>query len=60
MNTAETLNHGSGTCAIGAVVDTECKVQGVKGLRVIDSSMIPFPLGAHYQATVYAMAEQVC
>jgi choline dehydrogenase-like flavoprotein len=60
LNSVETVNHGSGTCAMGTVVDTECKVKGVEGLRVIDSSVIPFPLGAHYQATVYAMAEQVC
>jgi choline dehydrogenase-like flavoprotein len=59
LNSVETVNHGSGTCAMGTVVDTECKVKGIEGLRVIDSSVIPFPLGAHYQATVYAMAEQV-
>jgi choline dehydrogenase-like flavoprotein len=60
LNSVETVNHGSGTCAMGTVVDSGCRVKGVAGLRVIDSSVIPFPLGAHYQATVYAMAEQVC
>lgn len=59
LNSVETVNHGSGTCAMGTVVDSDCKVKGVQGLRVIDSSVIPFPLGAHYQAIVYAMAEQV-
>ena len=59
LNTVETVNHGSGTCAMGTVVDTECKVKGIQHLRVMDSSIIPFPLGAHYQAIVYAMAEQV-
>lgn len=54
-----TVNHGSGTCSMGTVVDTECRVKGVDGLRVIDSSVIPLPLCAHYQASVYALAEQV-
>lgn len=56
---ARPVNHGSGTCAMGSVVDTECRVKGINGLRVIDSSVIPLPLCGHYQAAVYAMAEQV-
>lgn len=56
---ARPVNHGSGTCAMGNVVDTECRVKGIEGLRVIDSSVIPLPLCGHYQAAVYAMAEQV-
>ncbi|CZR63321.1 related to alcohol oxidase [Phialocephala subalpina] len=58
LNTVETVFHGSGTCAMGAVVDTECRVKGVDGLRVIDASVFPFPIAAHYQAIVYAVAEQ--
>jgi choline dehydrogenase-like flavoprotein len=56
---ARPVNHGSGTCAMGSVVDAECRVKGIEGLRVIDSSVIPLPLCGHYQAAVYAMAEQV-
>lgn len=59
LKTADTINHGSGTCAMGKVVDGECKVKGVRGLRVVDSSVIPFTIGAHYQAIVYAVAEKV-
>lgn len=57
---SRSLNHGSGTCAMGSVVDAECCVKGLEGVRVIDASMFPNPLGAHYQAAVYAIAEMVC
>ncbi|KAE8452657.1 hypothetical protein EG329_013916 [Mollisiaceae sp. DMI_Dod_QoI] len=57
--TSRTLNHGSGTCAMGKVVDTECRVKGVEGLRVVDASIFPAPLSAHFQAPVYALAEQM-
>jgi choline dehydrogenase-like flavoprotein len=50
--------HPAGTCAMGKVVDGACRVMGVDGLRVVDASIIPLPLGAHYQATVYALAEK--
>ncbi|OJJ68314.1 hypothetical protein ASPBRDRAFT_134278 [Aspergillus brasiliensis CBS 101740] len=50
--------HPSGTCAMGEVVDTECRVYGVERLRVVDSSVIPLPLAAHYQAPTYGVAEQ--
>ena len=60
LNCARTVNHGCGTCAMGSVVDAECKVLGVTGLRVVDTSIIPLPLSANYQAPVYAVAEQVC
>jgi choline dehydrogenase-like flavoprotein len=54
------LNHGSGTCAVASVVDSKCRVKGVDCLRVVDASIFPHPLGAHYQATGYAVAEQAC
>jgi len=50
--------HPGGTCAMGKVVDGACRVVGMNGLRVVDASIIPLPLGAHYQATVYALAEK--
>jgi choline dehydrogenase-like flavoprotein len=59
LKTVDTINHGSGTCAMGAVVDTECKVKGIQGLRVVDASILPFPMASHYQAVVYALAEHV-
>ncbi|KAF4459475.1 glucose dehydrogenase [Fusarium albosuccineum] len=54
-----TVFHFSGTCAMGSVVDAECRVDGVTGLRVVDASVFPIPLAAHYQAATYALAEQV-
>lgn len=50
--------HAAGTCSMGAVVDGECRVHGVEGLRVVDASVIPVPLSAHIQAAVYALSEQ--
>ncbi|GAT21222.1 glucose dehydrogenase [Aspergillus luchuensis] len=51
--------HYSGTCAMGEVVDTECRVYQVERLRVVDSGVFPLPLAAHYQAPTYGVAEQV-
>jgi choline dehydrogenase-like flavoprotein len=51
--------HPGGTCVMGKVVDGECKVIGMQGLRVVDVSIMPLPLAVHYQATVYALAEKV-
>ncbi|CAN8103379.1 unnamed protein product [Discula destructiva] len=55
---AVTTWHAAGTCAMGAVVDAECRVKGVEGLRVVDASVLPVPISSHIQATVYALGEQ--
>jgi choline dehydrogenase len=55
-------NHACGTCAIGggdlAVVDSELRVRGVTGLRVVDASVFPSIPGANVNATVIAVAEK--
>ncbi|SCO76153.1 related to alcohol oxidase [Fusarium oxysporum] len=56
--TGSTSWHPSGTCSMGKVVDTEFRVTGVEGLRVVDASVIPVPLSAHLQAPLYALSEQ--
>jgi choline dehydrogenase-like flavoprotein len=50
--------HPIGTCAMGKVVDSSLHVIGVDNLRVVDASVIPTPITAHIQSTVYALAEQ--
>lgn len=57
--------HPVGTCAMGGragieggVVDERLRVYGVRGLRVVDASIMPLQVSAHIQATVYAIAEK--
>jgi choline dehydrogenase-like flavoprotein len=53
-----TWYHFGGTAAMGKVVDNELRVKGAKNLRVVDASVLPVPIAAHYQACIYALAEQ--
>lgn len=59
------LYHPVGTCPMGpdhsrgAVVDSECKVHGVKGLRVVDGSVFPFTLAGHPVAAIIMVGEKV-
>ncbi|KAL4269335.1 GMC oxidoreductase family protein [Pleurotus pulmonarius] len=68
-----TLWHYGGTCTMKAsdpaaggpttladgVVDTQFRVEGVEGLRVADTSVIPFPVSGHTQAVAYAIGEKM-
>jgi 4-pyridoxate dehydrogenase len=62
---AATAHHPLGTCKMGvdsdpgAVVDPECRVRGVEGLRVIDAAVMPDLVGANINATVIMIAEKM-
>jgi choline dehydrogenase len=51
--------HPVGTCAIGAVVDAECRVIGVEGLRVADASVMPTIPRVNTNLSTAAIAERV-
>jgi choline dehydrogenase len=55
-------SHYGGTCAIGtdgqSVVDTSLHVHGISNLRIADASVMPSPVSANTNATVYAIAER--
>ncbi|CAN6285930.1 unnamed protein product [Urochloa humidicola] len=50
--TVMTIWHYHGGCHVGGVVDTDYRVIGVRGLRVIDSSTFKYSPGTNPQATV--------
>jgi choline dehydrogenase len=54
----QTLYHPVGTCAMGAVVDAELRVQAVEGLRVVDASVMPSVPRGNTNAPVIAVAER--
>jgi choline dehydrogenase len=60
--TTSSYYHPVGTCAIGettaSVVDSELRVHGIAGLRVIDASVMPSLPSNNTLATVYAIAER--
>jgi choline dehydrogenase len=52
------IYHPTGTCAMGAVVDAELRVQGVEALRVADASVMPTIVRGNTNAPVIAIAER--
>ncbi|KAG5660275.1 hypothetical protein KAF25_003797 [Fusarium avenaceum] len=62
-SSASTLFHPAGSCKIGSrseggVVDEKLRVYGLKGLRIVDASVIPLLPATHTMTTVYAIAEK--
>jgi choline dehydrogenase-like flavoprotein len=59
---AATAHHPAGTCKMGtdheAVLNTELRVLGVEGLRVVDASAMPDMVSANINACVIMIAEK--
>ena len=60
--TAESAYHPCGTCRMGrdpmAVIDPECRVHGVEGLRVADSSIMPSITSGNLNAPTIMIGEK--
>jgi choline dehydrogenase-like flavoprotein len=58
VRASQTVYHPTSTCAMGAVVDSELRVYGVEGLRVVDASVMPTITRANTHATTVMIAEK--
>ncbi|KAI1371166.1 putative GMC oxidoreductase [Hypoxylon crocopeplum] len=50
--------HPVGTVALGSALDSDWRLRGLEGIRVVDTSAFPFPTTCHPQAVVYALGNR--
>jgi choline dehydrogenase len=55
---SQVLYHPSGTCAMGTVVDSELRVHGTEGLRVVDCSVMPRVVRGNTNAPTIMIGER--
>jgi choline dehydrogenase len=55
---AQTVYHPTSTCAMGAVVDSQLRVYGTEGLRVVDASVMPTITRGNTHAATIMIAEK--
>jgi choline dehydrogenase-like flavoprotein len=58
VQASHTVYHPTSTCAIGAVVDSDLRVYGTEGLRVVDASVMPTITRANTHAPTVMIAEK--
>ncbi len=60
---ATTTSHPMGSCRMGidndAVVDGQCRVRGIDGLRVIDASVFPTQISGNPHSTAMMLGDRV-
>lgn len=55
---AASMRHPLGSAAMTKVVDSELRLKGAKGIRVVDASVFPLVPSAHTMTPVYIIAEK--
>ncbi len=58
QQTGSSFHHPVGTVALGKVLDSNWRIKGLDGIRVVDSSSVPTPPTCHPQADIYAIAHR--